>query len=157
MEPPAEQPYAILKGRQRDCMLLVKEGLSSKQIARELGISPRTVDQHVAGALETLGVTSRMAAISRLYEMERAEDVPQAGQPFMFGAAWLTGEVHVTGSRAEARSAAVLPPLGGAMNTASRSERMNWMIRIVIFCIMASCAGILTVLGVSEIVSGAGR
>lgn len=138
-------------------MLLVKEGLSSKQIARELGISPRTVDQHVAAALEALGVANRMAAISRLYETERAEYVPQTDGPFMLGTAANVDETHVIDSREDLRPPAILPPLGGAENAASRTERITWMIRIAVFCAMMACLSILTIMGLYEIAKGLNR
>jgi DNA-binding CsgD family transcriptional regulator len=52
---------------QRDCLRLVREGMTSKQIGRELGISPFTVDQRLKRACDTLGATSRVEA-ARLME-----------------------------------------------------------------------------------------
>ena len=47
---------------QLDCLRLVGEHLSSKEIAAELGISPHTVDQRIRGALQVLGVSRRSQA-----------------------------------------------------------------------------------------------
>jgi DNA-binding CsgD family transcriptional regulator len=47
---------------QLDCLLLVDQHLSSKEIAVELGISPHTVDQRIRGALQVLGVERRSQA-----------------------------------------------------------------------------------------------
>lgn len=44
---------------QRQCLELVNQHLSSKQIALQLGISPHTVDQRVRQALQILGVDKR--------------------------------------------------------------------------------------------------
>jgi len=44
---------------QIDCLLLVDQHLSSKEISLRLGISPHTVDQRIRGALEKLGVERR--------------------------------------------------------------------------------------------------
>ena len=44
---------------QIDCLLLVDQHHSSKEIAVRLGISPHTVDQRIRGALEKLGVERR--------------------------------------------------------------------------------------------------
>lgn len=157
MKPAVDHPSGNLTGRQLDCMRLVKAGLSSKQIARELGISPRTVDDHVAAALDTLGVPSRMAAIARLYELERAEVPSKADEPFMLRIASNSDETHLIDSGAERPAAGILPPLGGAANAASRSQRIGWMIRIAVFCTMLACACILTVLGAYEIVNDSNR
>ena len=53
---------ARLTPGQLDCLRLVNEHLSSKEIAAELHISPHTVDQRIRGALHTLGVERRAQA-----------------------------------------------------------------------------------------------
>jgi DNA-binding CsgD family transcriptional regulator len=53
---------ARLSAGQLDCLRLVNEHLSSKEIATELDISPHTVDQRVRGALQILGVERRAQA-----------------------------------------------------------------------------------------------
>lgn len=58
---PAER-IARLTAGQRVCLRLVHERLTSKDIARELAISPHTVDQRLRQAIEILGVTSRVEA-----------------------------------------------------------------------------------------------
>lgn len=47
---------------QLDCLRLVDQHLSSKEIALELGISPHTVDQRIRLALQALGVERRSQA-----------------------------------------------------------------------------------------------
>ena len=51
-----------LTAGQLDCLRLVDQHLSSKEIAAELKISPHTVDQRVRQALQTLGVERRAQA-----------------------------------------------------------------------------------------------
>lgn len=58
-EPPA------LTTRQRDVLQHVARGMSDKEIARALQLSPRTVEMHVARALATLGARNRSEAVSR--------------------------------------------------------------------------------------------
>ena len=53
---------AKLTRGQLDCLLLVDQHLSSKEIAAELNISPHTVDQRVRLALQALGVERRTHA-----------------------------------------------------------------------------------------------
>jgi DNA-binding CsgD family transcriptional regulator len=53
---------ARLTPGQLDCLRLVDQLLSSKEIATELQISPHTVDQRVRQALATLGVERRAQA-----------------------------------------------------------------------------------------------
>ncbi len=56
-----------LTSRQRDCLRLVLHHKQSKEIGRELGISPMTVDNHFRSAIQTLGVSNRLEA-ARLLE-----------------------------------------------------------------------------------------
>jgi len=53
---------ARLTEGQLDCLRLVDQHLSSKEIANELSISPHTVDQRIRQALHTLGVERRTQA-----------------------------------------------------------------------------------------------
>jgi DNA-binding CsgD family transcriptional regulator len=57
----AERVARLSRG-QLDCLLLVDQHLSSKEIAAELHISPHTVDQRIRGALQALGVERRTQA-----------------------------------------------------------------------------------------------
>jgi DNA-binding CsgD family transcriptional regulator len=52
-------PVARLSRGQIECLLLVDQHHSSKEIAVRLGISPHTVDQRIRGALDKLGVERR--------------------------------------------------------------------------------------------------
>jgi DNA-binding NarL/FixJ family response regulator len=47
---------------------LLAGGLSNKSIARELGISPKTVSNHLEHAYVKLGVSSRAAATMKALE-----------------------------------------------------------------------------------------
>ena len=67
---------ARLSPGQLDCLRLVNEHLSSKEIAGELNISPHTVDQRIRGALQILGVERRSQA-ARLV----AQYAPQDADP----------------------------------------------------------------------------
>lgn len=66
-----------LTSRQRDCLRLVLHHKQSKEIGRELGISPMTVDNHFRSAIQTLGVSSRVEAALLLDSFERAETSQQ--------------------------------------------------------------------------------
>jgi DNA-binding CsgD family transcriptional regulator len=66
----AERVAKLTRG-QLDCLLLVDQHLSSKEIAAELNISPHTVDQRIRIALQTLGVERRTQA-ARLVSQHHA-------------------------------------------------------------------------------------
>jgi two-component system response regulator FixJ len=56
--------YARLSPREREVMALVTSGLSSKEIARKLDLSPRTVETHRAHAMHKMGVTNTAELIT---------------------------------------------------------------------------------------------
>jgi HD-GYP domain-containing protein (c-di-GMP phosphodiesterase class II) len=72
-----------LTWRETQVVGLVARGLATKQVARALGISPKTADHHLQGAYRKIGVSSR-AAIS-LYAMEHGlvawGELPMIGRP----------------------------------------------------------------------------
>jgi DNA-binding NarL/FixJ family response regulator len=57
---PAGHPFASLTDRERDVVRLVGEGLRNEEIARRLGISEKTVRNHLTGAFDKLGVSGRL-------------------------------------------------------------------------------------------------
>jgi DNA-binding CsgD family transcriptional regulator len=57
---------AGLTAKQREVLDLLIEHKTSKEIARDLGISPHTVDQRIQFAKEKLGATSR-SEVAQLY------------------------------------------------------------------------------------------
>jgi pimeloyl-ACP methyl ester carboxylesterase/DNA-binding CsgD family transcriptional regulator len=64
---PAAGPPKLTE-RQRDVLQHVARGLSDKEIARALALSPRTVEMHVARALAALGARNRSEAVSRAHQ-----------------------------------------------------------------------------------------
>jgi two-component system, NarL family, nitrate/nitrite response regulator NarL len=56
---------AVLTGRELDVLDYLALGLTVKQVATRLGLSPRTVDTHIAKLYRKLGVKNRVQAISR--------------------------------------------------------------------------------------------
>lgn len=58
----ADRP--ALSVRQRECLLWVRHGKSSRDIAKILGLSIVTVDGHIAAACRKLGVRTRVQAVA---------------------------------------------------------------------------------------------
>ena len=57
---------AALSERERDVAVLAARGLSSRQIAAQLTLSVRTVDNHLGRIYAKLGVSSRAALVDVL-------------------------------------------------------------------------------------------
>ena len=64
-EPAPEAPGRALTAREAEVVALIDDGLSNKQIARELCIELPTVKNHVHSILEKLGASSRGEAAAR--------------------------------------------------------------------------------------------
>jgi len=65
-----------LSRRQTQILGLVAQGMTDKQVARELGLSPRTVEMHVALALRALSCANRAEAVHRAEKEGLLSDVP---------------------------------------------------------------------------------
>ena len=60
---------AALTPREHEILVLVSQGLTMAQVGRRLGISPRTVETHVAKLYRKLGVRTRVQAVSRASQL----------------------------------------------------------------------------------------
>jgi pimeloyl-ACP methyl ester carboxylesterase/DNA-binding CsgD family transcriptional regulator len=61
---PADSPaFAALSRRERETLILLAEGLSNSEIAERLGISEKTVRNHLSHLFDKLGVWSRTQAV----------------------------------------------------------------------------------------------
>jgi DNA-binding CsgD family transcriptional regulator len=53
----------LLTRRQKEVLALISRGLAAKQVARHLGISPKTVERHKTQIFAKLGVSNQTAAV----------------------------------------------------------------------------------------------
>jgi len=58
----------LLTPRQQDVLARVARGQTDKEIARDLHLSPRTVEMHVAGAMKSMGAKTRAEAVAKSSE-----------------------------------------------------------------------------------------
>jgi DNA-binding CsgD family transcriptional regulator len=140
---------------QLDCLLLVDQHLSSKEIAVELGISPHTVDQRIRHALQKLGVERRAQAarlVARahgpyqrlIHQSPHIDDTPSPDQTdeavgFQIRHADRAGKAGVSGFETEQRPGTFSPslPLPFATRSNPRNEmsvgfRLLWIVLIAI-------------------------
>ncbi|MEH6698007.1 MAG: helix-turn-helix transcriptional regulator [Brevundimonas sp.] len=71
---PSASPCHRLSDRQRECLDLAALGLTSARIGDRLGLSPRTVDEHLMAACRVLGVRTRIQAVARLAAAQRPSE-----------------------------------------------------------------------------------
>lgn len=60
----------ILTPRERQIFNLLVQNYSTKEIAKELGISEKTVRNHISNVIQKLGVNSRIQAVFELIKLE---------------------------------------------------------------------------------------
>ena len=60
---------ASLTPREHEILLMVSQGLTMQQAGSRLGISPRTVETHVAKLYRKLGVRTRVQAVARAAQL----------------------------------------------------------------------------------------
>ncbi len=128
---------AQLTKRQRQCLLLVAKGLSTKQIARSLSLSPSTVDNHLQTAIAKLGVEGRFEA-ARLFAETPCEIENEA-----LSAGASKGNGHQLYAALFS-----LPPLGGRIVSEDRRGRIRRIVQIALLSLMAALTLILTISGV---------
>ena len=149
------QRIARLTPGQLDCLRLVDQHLSSKEIASELDISPHTVDQRVRQALHTLGVERRKQAarlVARysgpyqrlIHQTPHIEGLsepshPKAAASIQIRHADRAGEAGGAGFLTEQRPASSWPSLqppfatrSNPRNEMSVGQRLFWIAAIAI-------------------------
>jgi DNA-binding NarL/FixJ family response regulator len=67
-EPPGRRPFPELTERELEVLELVARGASNQQIVDRLGVSPKTVRNHVSNVLAKLEARDRADAIVRARE-----------------------------------------------------------------------------------------
>lgn len=121
---PTHDPGAAdLSDRQYACLVRAGEGMSSKQIGRLLGISPSTVDNHIHAAITKLHARNRWHAAQLLHPNPSKDDSAARGR------------------------AALIPPIGGRLNTLSARQRLTQMLTIAAIALIALTSAYVVVLG----------
>lgn len=72
----ARSARAGLTQRQHEVAARIARGLTNKEIAVELGLSPRTIDMHVGNVLDRLNCRTRSEAVRKLAELGALDDSP---------------------------------------------------------------------------------
>jgi DNA-binding CsgD family transcriptional regulator len=64
-----------LTAREEQILRLVSRGLAGKQVARQLGISPKTVERHKTRIFAKLGVANQAAAVNVAFATDPLAEV----------------------------------------------------------------------------------
>lgn len=125
---------SALSDKQKDCLRLVAQNMTSKQIARRLSVSEHTVDQRIRQALRVLGVPDRFEAARALANSEGPETYQRLiYQPEPL--AELTEKrAHEPAAvnRRQSSLAYWFPPLGGSRHDLNQSEIVTLIVRLAL-------------------------
>ncbi|MDO7836970.1 helix-turn-helix transcriptional regulator [Sphingobium sp. HBC34] len=108
-------PVERLSDRQRECLRLVYQRFTSKEIGLKLEVAPDTVDQHIKRAMRTLGTGSRAEA-ARLVFVHDQGDTQLLGtqsETIALTPPNTAQGVQNEGSLGHLKRLFVLPPIGG--------------------------------------------
>lgn len=126
--------YGALSPRQRECLRLVYDHKTSKEIERELGIAKSTIDGYLAEAVRTLEARDRKHAALLLAEHEgRGPQVRLGGYSARVVETPATeAAVQPPGRTSEARSLLPLRRKGSRHNPLSPGERALWIVSLAV-------------------------
>jgi DNA-binding CsgD family transcriptional regulator len=147
--PNAEAAVRLHEG-QRTCLKLVASGMSTKEIARETGLSPSSVDTYLKQAMAALGVNNRREAARRYAQID-ASQKSGSPPPALFNAPDAASEGLQTGAETP-RHWQRFPPVGGADNDLSWPDKTLLILQIaavgagVMLALTLAIAGLLQIL-----------
>jgi DNA-binding CsgD family transcriptional regulator len=135
-----------LTDRQKDCLRLVAQGFTSKEIGRLLDLSPSTVDNHVTTAVQTLGAPNRGVVARALAELELGQKLPRQPQQLVQNdqSAILTAEAEGSSFSRTLRQLLILPPVGGKRNDLDGTSRTLRILQVAVLALASVIA--LTIL-----------
>jgi DNA-binding CsgD family transcriptional regulator len=152
-----------LTGSQKTCLRLVHAGQTSKEIARQTGLTPQTVDQYMSRAVALLGAANRYQAAKWLADAEAgpikvSEFSPQGIAPDPFSTAPMTAPTSGLNVEQSANDDGFerprntstladlfkLPPVGGKRHELDWVGRTAVVFRVAIAAIVAA-AGLVAV------------
>lgn len=144
-----------LTERQKDCLRLVAQGYTSKEIGRTLDLSPSTIDNHILTAVQSLNAHSRGEAARSLAGVETRQKLPRESLAL--------AEPHKTGLLSVAAEAPALtiwdrriwslPPIGGQKNELDSAERLLRIAQVAVVGFGAVMSLTLLIAGAFKIFS----
>ena len=141
-----EQKIARLTDRQKDCLRLVGQGFTSKEIGRLLDLSPSTVDNHITGAVQAMDAPNRGAAARALLSVETRQNLPRQSQDIAQPPEFpnSSAEREVESNATYSGTLLSLPPVGGKRNDLDGTSRSLRILQVAV--VAATVAIALTIM-----------
>ena len=141
-------PTAILSEGQKICLRLVARGMSSKEIAKETGLTPQTVDTYVKASLAKLGASNRRDAARMLVAWE---DTAEAGEGESATPGRTSSRVDATAARSSGwRGLITPPPLGGGYTDLSWTQKTYQVLQVAVIAAATVVALALIIAGLLD-------
>lgn len=133
---------------QKACLRLVAQGMSSKEIAKALGLTPQTVDTYVKTSMARLGASNRRDAARMLLaaEASRKSGSPTTG---LADSAAEAEEPASTGTTARPNWIR-LPPVGGGTHDLTWSQKTHQALLVAVVSTAIVIALALAIAGLFE-------
>ena len=119
---------SVLKRNQAACLELVAQGMTSKEIAKQLGLSPRSVDAYLTAAMAALNASNRREA-ARIYLSSKLSQELPSQSLLLVEAVETVEDVHRAGPTRLLHTLFPIP-LGGAENSLHGHEKLFYSARI---------------------------
>lgn len=155
-----EERVARLTVRQNQCLRLVAQGYTSKEIARELALSPSTVDNHILAAVQLLAVSTRGEAARVLVRARETvpdfagQDLPRQQQTLGIPSQSATMAMSDGDPQRDLgrtiRHLFSLPPIGGRTNELGWEQRSLHIVQIAVITLLAVVALSLIIAGAMD-------
>ncbi|WP_164117433.1 helix-turn-helix transcriptional regulator [Sphingorhabdus sp. Alg239-R122] len=143
-----------LTDRQKDCLRLVGDGYTSKEIARLLDISPSTVDNHLHAAVTVLQAANRAEAARFFRDSASRQKLPS--QPESIADPQKSSNLRASEQneqRSLFRQMFTLPLLGGKPNQLETGRRVLGILQIAVISLVIFTAIALITSGVLAVFS----
>lgn len=141
-----EKPVGSLSESQKGCLRLVAQGMSSKEIAIAVKLTPQTVDTYIKTAMSRLGVSNRREAARLLADWEASQKTGSPSQTVVETAPAVEERGAV--GRGSAVHLISLPPVGGRQNALSNTEKLLAALKVAVVGATAVIALALLIAGV---------
>jgi DNA-binding CsgD family transcriptional regulator len=133
---------------QKACLRLVAQGMSSKEIAKALGLTPQTVDTYVKTSMARLGVSSRREAARIVASEEISQKSGSPSASLAEPDPW-PDQVTATGTTGWL-SWVRPPPVGGGFHDLSWAQKTYQALLVAVISTAIVVALALTIAGLFQ-------
>lgn len=133
----------------KTCLRLVGRGMSSKEIARETGLAPLTVDTYLKQAIARLGASNRRDAARRLLELEASQK--SGSQSLDLAGAGRGEDRKPPTSKKGWRRWMRLPPVGGGLHDLTWSQKSYQILHVAVIAAIVLLALSLATAGLFQL------